>query len=556
VEGFIIMNFQTKQFIPASVPRVVVPEFVEQLSTTLFSKLTDKNAILTHGLIDDIGNALQPSTKVKHEINAMITCIVRFLQDFEERGGTRIERFYVAGDYSRKTAIGTFTDACLVAYVADRKKEPQGILSDIAAQLEDRYRTRLNVGLLATGVPDTQEYLIQLLKNMIIVEQYDKTGSWGKMKVTILLGGYWSITDPMVALSSDGFRELYKKLSKCENVTNSYQELRGDIQEISDRYYQSLPTSWINLIRFVKYWCLLNLENLLPVVSIENIVLKLLFREIANVGRVNTATVFEEFLQVIGHKEALNDLDKTVLPQNAFMKAKFNDKYPNAKKVVVDWHSFDAYPKSSSGRCLRSVFHPSFNTVGTVMSVEWDAIKNLATEALVRGINKSGEMTVSGCFALLDASVTKVAKSSRRSRKLNLATMTKFILSLLLLSVCSSIVFIGSMIESPEGTLPAYRFANWARNAEHSMHKTTWKLVDSGFQPIVDAPIFSRSEDVVTAVIEIIEGLPSMWQLTVPVGLRRRLALSRDYYCEWGSYLWRKSIQKTYQLIGVISSVQ
>jgi len=548
------MNFQTKQFIPGTVPRIVVPELVERLSTTLFSKLADKNAVLTHGLIDDIGAALQPSSKVKHEINAMIHCIVRFLQDFEERGGTRIERYYVAGDYSRKTAIGTFTDACLVAYVGRGNKEPQTILSDIAAQLEDRYRTRLNVGLMATGIPDTQEYTIQLLKNMIIVEQHDKTGSWGVIKVNILLGGYWTVTDPMTALSNDGFTGLYDKLKRCENVNNSYQEMRGDIQEISDRYFQSLPSSWINLMRFVKYWCLLNLEDLLPVVSIENIVLKLLFREMANQGRVNTAPIFEEFLQVIGHKEALNELDKTVLPPNAFMKPKFSDKYRNAKKVVVDWHSFSAYPKSSSDRCLRSVFHPSFNTVGSVMSVEWDAIRNLATETLVRGLNKSGEMTVSGCFALLDVSVSKVAKGTRKSKLFNLYSLTKFIVSVLILSFFSSILFIGSMIEGPEGTLPSHRFAHWAQTAEHSLNKATWHLVDSGYQPIVDAPIFSITEDILEEIIYLIKRVPAMWQLAVPVGIRRQLVQSRDYYREWNTYVWRKSLEKTYEVTGVANT--
>eukprot|EP00915_Cephaloidophora_sp_WS-2016_P003262 GHVH01004389.1.p1 GENE.GHVH01004389.1~~GHVH01004389.1.p1 ORF type:complete len:413 (+),score=56.50 GHVH01004389.1:74-1240(+) len=358
------VNDKNDQLLRALVPQDMTGEiaelFIQNLKTIPFDlvdKLTSDDP-LTNDDIIQIGKAVKPVSKHTVVVNVIMKSVADAFRGLNE---VRIKRFFAAGDYSTKTGVGIYRDSVMVAYVKKSGLSRDELNNYLYNFLETLYSNKKRCaaewrerGL--TPSDDEPMCSVSLSKKGVIV-------TLGITSVCLIVADSLDVSDFESVL--DSLPEAYEMLLRHPNPSSSFNDLGPKFQETADRFVQSFPPSWIDFIRFVKFWSLLNLHGFLSLEAVEALAIKILINQDTSDDLVRC---FDIFLMALFDPSMITTLDDVEIPPYEFSKKTL----PTLKSITesVPWNKFTVFPSSSSV-VLRPLLHATRNSVGYVTISEW-----------------------------------------------------------------------------------------------------------------------------------------------------------------------------------------
>jgi len=369
---------------------------------------------------------------------------------------TVIHRFFVAGDYGRKTSVGDFTDLRLIAYVNENPPfDTSNSKSDLPCNKKIHQILMDHFAQLQKSGNCIESYSCQYNESGDVVVKNDLD-----QKITIRFSP--EIANPC-SKHSNNFRELRDILSEIK----SFPSTKGSIQpfeldkryhcyfeELACRLFSSFPEGWLKFIRLCVYISRVYKFGY-DEKFIENLCLKIL---ILNTENFNSIVLCEklllEFLNVNINLNHLRQMDRIPLPNHIHSLMIKHDKVSlcddDMEELTEDMNNI---MKSTSSYfknhfiVLRSTFRP-FHNIASKVTME-DIEKNRIKCKHMISILKDETMTINDLLnvnSLKDQSQAAEQKKMTEILKHENRVLLPRMLAGYLIDVSALIVFICLMI--------------------------------------------------------------------------------------------------------------
>lgn len=478
---------------------------------------------------------------------------------------TVIHRFFVGGDYGRKTAVGDFNDLRLLAYVNEEPPYdvPDKGKNSLSAQIAELLRSHFqSVRKGASGESAEETYKVKELR-------YGDVLVYSNLGREMLVRAVPACANPCNKGSEgENFSQLgiilqqmcsadwHRSSADKDALTYCY------LEEVSCRILSSLPDLWIRFIKLCKYLCAV---HNFPLESdfVETVALRCLIGDITRdcwpFTKVAPITTFDwalqRFLSVIGDVAELNKLDAVGYPpkitSNLLAQEKIclsGEQIEEINLSMSEIHKAQGEilrPNNKLGLMLRPFFRPFHNLGDAVEANDWAIVRTKASALLetirddvnsVRNLFdpiQSDKAVKDGRSSILSKSKSAGYTKKRRSVA---GTATRYILKSMvlgfsfILTVLFALTLAYAFLLSDRGEVDPISWDN-------GMQMFHTKLVE-GYSFVLErnayariaseSPIFHRLEDLVENTMLALRGLPRFLNTNVPVQWRTQLLTARQ----------------------------